>query len=103
MKCPICSLPEEWHDDGDCPNYRQAARIMFGGDIGPTDLREYNDPNVVFDVRFIPGRKKRWASIKSHVNAYGRRVNEALDYFDTKHDAIASLEQYRGVGKILPG
>ncbi len=97
MKCPMCSLPEEWHDDGDCPTYRQAAGYLFTPE--PTDLRELVvDRKIYYAIRQVG---KYWAIIFSYINDYGRRVNELLDVRKEKDDLVPILERYNGMGKVL--
>lgn len=99
MKCPMCGLPEEWHDDGECPNYEQAANALFMPE--PADLRENTDGKKThYGIRQIG---TNWAIIQSYVNDYGRRVNELCEVREERDDLVALLAEYQLVGTVLWG
>lgn len=95
MQCPMCHLPEEWHDDGECPTVGRAARYLFGSQE-PDDLRELvADPNVKYNIRQLDLRV--WGIVKTWTNDYGRRVNQTVKTASSRTALRKDLDDYRAM------
>lgn len=90
MQCPVCSLPEEWHDDGWCPTYRQAADILFAPPE-PSDLREFSDDSGKrVKIGRLPGFSD-WVMYTHYIDANGEHAHDVLDTFRTRREAESAL------------
>jgi hypothetical protein len=98
MKCPMCSLPEEWHDDGECPTYRQAAAYLFTPE--PTDLREFCSKPVT-QYRMVQLGSSQWCIIQTWVDDMGVKQHDLADVARTKEELEPRLAEYQHVAAMM--
>jgi hypothetical protein len=100
MNCPMCSLPAEWHDDGECPTYRQAASYLFTPE--PHDLREFSTKEAT-QYRITQIGTGQWCIIQTYVDASGTKRNDLAEVARTRDELLPKLAEYQHVAQAMVG
>jgi hypothetical protein len=90
-------LPADWHDDGECPTYRQASAYLFTPE--PMDLREFcSKPITQYRIAEIG---KGYAIIQTWVDHNGVKQNDLADVARTREELEPRLAEYQQVAAMM--